>query len=56
MDCIYASGLRDFDDPRAIQIGCNRSKTLTQMIGLIRLEPMERKLVLLCIYCNRSYP
>lgn len=49
MDPIYASRLRYPNDPRAIQIGCNQSKTLTQMIGFIRLETMERKLVLLCI-------
>lgn len=49
MDGIGTRLLRDFDDPRDIQMGFDWALAVTQMICLIRLVPVRRKLVLLSV-------
>lgn len=47
MNRIHLGPLRDIDNPRPIEISRDRAGTLTEMIGLVSLEPVERQLVFL---------
>ena len=53
MDRIDPGFQRNVDDPLAIEIGRDRPRTSTKMIGLVRLEAVERQFVLLRIDRNR---
>lgn len=56
MDRVNSGLHSDFNDPLPVEIGRDRPRALAQMIRLIRLETMQRELVLFGIDRNSAYP